>query len=112
MTRQELITLYEAKICPCCGTQLDFEPWSGDGRFQSDEICPCCGIQFGYKDFTGIDDLDGRILEYESVRVRWVKEGMMWRHSHSKPDPWDPREQLRRVQKEADPDRQRTTRGM
>ena len=70
MTPQQLIALYEAKICPCCGFQLWLEPWSGNGRFQSDEICPCCHIQFGYTDFTGVDDLIQRTrLERSKIEL-------------------------------------------
>jgi hypothetical protein len=97
MTPQQLIALYEAKVCPCCGFQLWLEPWSGNGRFQSDEICPCCGIQFGYTDSTPNDDLLGRIEIYLSFRQNWIKSGMKFKHENAKPNDWNPQEQLERL---------------
>ena len=97
MTPQQLIALYEAKICPCCGFELDLEPWSGKGRFQSDEICPCCHIQFGYTDFRGVDDLAGRIEIYLRFRQKWIESGMKWRGARDEPDDWSPQKQIERL---------------
>ena len=101
MTADELIALYEARICPCCGATLDFEPWSSAGRFQSDEICPCCAVQFGYTDQTSPKDIISRIEIYTSIRKEWIAAGMVWKHAYRKPEPWDPVMQLKQIEKTA-----------
>jgi hypothetical protein len=45
------MTLAREDLCPVCGYELAFAPWSDDSP--SDEICPSCGIQFGYDDAAG-----------------------------------------------------------
>ena len=97
MTPEQLVALYEAKICPCCGFQLWLEPWSGRGRFQSDEICPCCHVQFGYTDSTGVDDLAARVERYREFRQEWIAAGMPWRGAGDQPNDWSPEEQMERL---------------
>jgi hypothetical protein len=94
MTSQTLTKLCEASICPACGFQLDFKPWSGDSA--SDEICPSCGIQFGYDDFAS-GDLAGRLQVYLSWRQRWIDSGMRWWSKRSEPANWNPKVQIERL---------------
>ena len=103
MTPRTLILIYQAKVCPCCGAQLDFEPWAGEGRFQSDEICPCCAIQFGYTDHTQVEDITRRIEIYTEIRENWVRSGMKWQHEYLKPRDWDPIRQLDQLIRMAEP---------
>ena len=94
MTRQKTWKLYEAKICPACGFQLDFMPWNGESA--RDEICPSCGIQFGHDDHAG-GDLSGRIPVYLNWRIRWIDSGMKWWSKRDVPDDWNPKTQMEKL---------------
>lgn len=86
---------YPQLLCPVCGFQLWFEPWSGLSA--SDEICPSCGIQFGYSDFAG-GDIERRPGIYREWRRRWIEAGTPWLgKSEPPPADWNPVEQLKRV---------------
>lgn len=59
-------------ICPVCGNDPGFEPWSlGDASF---EICPFCKIQFGYDDEAG-GDKEKRKKIYQNWNEAWIKNG-------------------------------------
>ena len=83
--------LYEAKICPACGFQLDFMPWADNTELEPP--CPCCGIHFGYDDATeGL-----RWQAYEKWRRRWVDDGMRWWSNKPCAAGFNPAEQLARL---------------
>jgi len=84
------------KICPACGYKLDFIPWKNGSP--ADEICPSCGIQFGYDDMAG-GDLEKRKEIHIRWRENWIKNGMRWFSSRSKPLNWDPIQQLKSLHK-------------
>jgi len=74
--------------CPVCGYgDLRRKPGVEFGE-SSHEICPSCGFQFGYT------DMDLRI-SYEEHRKQWIREGMPWRGVKTKPEKWNPVEQLK-----------------
>jgi hypothetical protein len=99
MTMEGLIALYEARICPACGFELEREAWSGRGRYSSDQICLCCHFQFGYTDATLYGDFTERIEIYLAHRQQWIEEGMKWRGIKTEPKGWDPQQQLSRLRK-------------
>jgi hypothetical protein len=76
-------------LCPVCGFDLGFEPWSGDSA--SDEICPSCGIQFGYDDAR--PELRDHV--YEARRKEWIASGMPWASTQPSPQAWSPQKQLK-----------------
>jgi hypothetical protein len=62
-------------------------PKGGGGSY---EICPSCGFEFGVSD----DDLK---YAYDDWRREWILDGMPWRSFRSKPDGWDPGEQVKAI---------------
>lgn len=83
--------IYELKLCPVCGFQLDFKPWNNVGA--SDEICPCCGIQFGYHDATP----GRREPIYDEWRQRWIDDGRQWSSTNHAPPEFDADKQLKQI---------------
>jgi hypothetical protein len=66
----------------------------GDGSL---EICPRCLYQPGYDD---VVFASGRDLSPQDWRERWVAQGMPWESTIlAPPDGWDPRLQLRNVER-------------
>ncbi len=98
MTPQALAKLYETSVCPVCGFQLDFEPWSHDGDCPSFEICPCCGVQFGYTDCAPDVGVAGRVEIYSRLRQAWIDSGMMWWSRRGEPVGRNPTVQFERIQ--------------
>jgi Immunity protein 27 len=94
VTPQAFAKLCEESICPACGFQLDFKPWSGE--YASLEICPSCGIQFGYDDCAGGESSD-QLRVYLDWRQRWVDSGMKWWSQSGKPTDWNPKSQIERL---------------
>lgn len=83
-------------LCPVCGYELGSVPWN-EG-YASHEICRSCGIEFGYDDGSMRDATpDERRFVYERWRERWVRSGMPWFSSVSRPEGWNPREQMGRL---------------
>ncbi|HDH28928.1 MAG TPA: hypothetical protein ENH13_07320 [Euryarchaeota archaeon] len=86
-------------MCPVCGYDLDFEPWSG--KRASHDNCPSCGIEFGYHDVPAASGAKGSREEiYLKWREKWVSDGMKWSISEwSRPSNWDPMEQLKQIKR-------------
>lgn len=89
-----MIHTARSTICPACGFDLGFEPWSDVSA--SDEICPSCGIQFGYDDAAPGGET-AREAIYRAWRKRWIEEGMEWWSTNERPEDWDPNAQIERV---------------
>jgi len=87
--------LRKNKVCPACGCELDFKPWSGSSA--SDEICPCCGIQYGYDDCAG-GDVNKKQAIHEKWRKNWVADGCKWFSSNPPPTGWNAEIQLSKFQ--------------
>lgn len=76
--------------CVVCGYDgLDFPQYLEHGE-PNFSICPCCGWESGF------DDLD-RGLTFEEYRKGWIKEGAEWLNIDKKPDNWDLKRQLARI---------------
>ncbi|MCM1328751.1 MAG: hypothetical protein NC253_04845 [Ruminococcus sp.] len=77
--------------CPVCGYDFLDEPPYIDGYIPSHNICGCCGAEFGLDDCT-----QGQIEKY---REKWIEEGCQWFGGESKPENWNPYEQLEKIVK-------------
>jgi predicted amidophosphoribosyltransferase len=90
-----LVRLYDERICPACGNQLDFSPQAADQGHE--HACLCCGIHFGY------DDADALHREgtYKKWRRIWISYGKRWWRGEVPLD-FNPDEQLRRLECIAD----------
>ena len=72
--------------CPVCGYLGLAEPPYDKYGCASFDICPCCGTEFGY---------DDNKESHNSLRLRWVKKGMLWFSSSTTPPTnWSPLVQL------------------
>jgi hypothetical protein len=75
-------------LCNVCGADFTpFFPWGKDGLSPSYDICSCCGIEFGYEDSSALGILRAREI--------WIKSGMPWQESSTKPKNWSALEQLK-----------------
>src|SRR5262249_47050819 len=92
MKQERLLDIYEARLCPVCGYQLEFKPW--DQGISSQEICPSCGIHFGYDDACGGQGLSARLALYLRWRSSWERNGARWWSRNPCPEGWDARTQL------------------
>lgn len=75
-----------------CGyAKLDYPQY--ENGFPAQTICPCCGFQSGFDDDAILEP-----LTFEEYRMRWVKLGAPWfSSSTNKPDVYNLREQLKRI---------------
>lgn len=72
-------------ICHVCGFNgLDEKPYLNDGKIPSHNICDCCGCEFGY------DDND-------QYRKKWINSEGEWFSPELKPEHWNIKEQLKRI---------------
>lgn len=77
-------------ICPVCGYNgLEEVPYDNDGN-PSYEICDCCGYEFGFDDGS-----EG--VSFEQYRRKWLDEGADWFNISLKPEKWDLKKQLLRI---------------
>lgn len=76
--------------CPVCGYPgLDDPP-------ENHVICPCCGTQFDYDDDAPTER--GRLRRHAGLRSEWITSGMSWWSSaRFAPPDWDARQQLERA---------------
>lgn len=79
-------------ICPVCRyDELQQAPYDADGN-ESFEICHCCGFEFGFDDIH-----DGHT--FESYRDKWMIAGATWFYQQSKPEVWDLKQQLKKIER-------------
>lgn len=92
-------------ICLICGyPNLDEQPFN-EGKFHSThEICPSCGFHYGYNDLNGTGEYPESFKELDIVkayREKWIKNGSKWwSKGQSKPENWNPEEQLKNIPEE------------
>lgn len=79
----------ELYICRVCGAKQSDAPWGEDGESPTFDICDCCSVEFGYEDAT--------LRGIKRYREKWLKNGAVWNHKHSKPDNWSSEEQLSHI---------------
>ncbi len=79
------------QLCPVCGFDLSFTPWSIG--IEAERPCPCCGIHFGHDDRLGCP----REEIYATWRRRWIEEGKRWWSTAPRPADFNPDEQLARL---------------
>ena len=89
-----LARLYSERVCPACGNQLDFTPWSGGVKEQA---CLCCGLHFGHDDADPVH----REGKYRHWRRIWISYGKRWWRGEPPPN-FNPDEQLQRLETLAD----------
>lgn len=89
-------------FCPVCGYPGFDEPPYMENEAGSFAICPCCFTEFGYDDGGRQgQDLQLWILE---ARNTWIKQGMRWSSSSSRPpEDWDPLNQLEHLKQDKGP---------
>ncbi len=74
-----MAALNEQYLCPVCGYGMQEPP-------ENYNICPCCGTEFG------VHDVNASI---QDLRTSWLQGGCnWWSQSDSKPDNWNPYQQL------------------